>query len=132
MKIDLNRGVRKQIDSKTGIEVFMYKDKPGVYYDRAGNELDEKLAKSAGFDVQGLKKRREKMQKMQEAISAIEAEYGDAPMFYEKGGLKTIEAGVGTGRFKIADKDGIPMSEKEFSFKGAKDIIDSMAASSKE
>lgn len=132
MAIDLNRGVRKQIDQKSGIEVYMYKDSPGAYYDRSGNELDEKIAKRAGFDIESLKKRREKMEKMQEAIAKIEEEYGDAKRFYEKGGLKTLETGPGTGKFKITDRDGNPMSEKEFSFKGAKDIIDSMASSPKE
>lgn len=125
--IDLNRGVRKQYAKESNIEVYMYKDDPGVFLDRSGEPLSEAIAADAGFDIESLKKKREKMEKMRSAIEQIEKEYGDGFDDYERGGLKIVRAGENSDRFRIADKDGAPFSNKDFTYQGAKEIIDRMA-----
>ena len=74
MAIDLDRGVSKRTHPN-GMQVCMYKDDPGVFYDVLENELEEDFAAECGFDVETLRKEREKLRKMKEARLKIEKEY---------------------------------------------------------
>lgn len=70
--IDFDRGVKIRQDDKTGIQIYMYKDEPGVYYDRHGRRVPETLAKQAGFDVARFARLRQHKQKVKDFFDAIE------------------------------------------------------------
>lgn len=75
MDIDLNRGVTIKIDPNTGARVYMYKDTPGVFLNDHGSEVDDVLAKSCGFPLKELKKKRLKREALAKASAEIEAEF---------------------------------------------------------
>lgn len=91
MAIDLNRGVSKRVHQATGIQVVMYKDAPGVYYDTVGNPVSAELASQAGFQVSEEILQKQKNDKMAKAMKEIESEYegnSDGDIIYEEGDLK--------------------------------------------
>lgn len=75
------------------IEVHMYIDEPGTYYDSHGRQLPEQVAAAVGYDVKrnrklraALDKRREAMDMIADASVEIVREVVD-----EKNGFKLIE-----------------------------------------
>lgn len=97
--INYDLGVQKRIDEKTGIEVFMYKREPGVFYNIFGKVLPEEIAADAGFDVAALTKHKLAREKMVEAQAAIEAELGlgaaQRKVIKEEKGYSLIQLGSG-------------------------------------
>lgn len=133
-KIDVNRGVtmRKavQFDEKNkykftpaygGLEVYMYKDNPGVYYDAHGNEVSEKMAGLAGFPTSKLaqeRKRKERLEKFKEQVDQELAlmNEDDPVVLAEAGNYQVVQAPG--GRARIMTKDGefltpIPITKNE-------------------
>ena len=51
MPLDLDRGVYIRLHSASGMQVAMYADTPGQYFDMNEKPVPVALAKSAGFDV---------------------------------------------------------------------------------
>lgn len=109
-KIDLDRGVviRKH---PTGVEVFEYKDDPGVYLNTFGKVVHDDLAKEAGYDTGKQAKAKLRKERMAEALARIEAELadgdgeaGDRKVVNERDGFKVVD--IGLGRFIIEDPDG--------------------------
>ena len=91
MPINLNRGVSKRVHQATGIQVVMYKDSPGVYYDTVGNPVSAELASQAGFQVSEEILQKQKNDKMAKAMKEIESEYegnSDGDIIYQEGDLK--------------------------------------------
>lgn len=105
--IDYDRGVSIREDPKTGVQVFMYKDTPGVYLDVFGHEVSEELAKAASFDVENLSKARQRRERMAAAMAAIAADLPmdtDLKTVKERDGFKIVEYGM--GRHRVEDPDG--------------------------
>lgn len=85
---------------RTGVIVYMYKDKPGYYYDPHGNELPAQIAKEAGFDVEELGRERQIMEAKAKAAAEIEAE-----MRVALNSKTEIDAGNGFKLFKLGKSE---------------------------
>lgn len=107
-KIDYDRGVIIRTEPKTGVDVYMYRDSPGVWLNAYGTPVTEELAKMAGFDVERYSKERIKRERMATAMAAIEQEMASAAVkkavVMERGGFSVID--IGLGRFHVEDPDG--------------------------
>jgi hypothetical protein len=112
--IDLNRGVEIRKHRTSGMQIFMYRDTPGVYLNAFAKEVSENLAKEAGFPVQEYARKRTAKARMAKAMSAIEAELAvaeeDRPVLAERGGYKVV--GLGLGRAQITDEDGNALTDE--------------------
>lgn len=95
-----------------GPYVYMFKDKPGEYYDERGNVVSEGLAKMVGFPTNKLAAMRAKQDKMSaveaELRSQLDAELAamgdDKTVIAERGDWVLI--GLGSERAAIEDKNG--------------------------
>lgn len=72
--IDLNRGISKRTHAN-GVQVCMYKDSPGLYYDVNANELTDEFAAEAGFDIKHQAAEKDKLDKLSAARLKIEKEF---------------------------------------------------------
>lgn len=92
-EIDVNRGVSIWRYPKGGMDVFMYKNEPGIYLDAHGREVPEKLAKAAGAPVEKYRKRRMIKEEQARVTEALKEKYElDAPeVVKEVDGLQLIE-----------------------------------------
>lgn len=108
-KINVDRGVLICIHPASGMNVYMYKDDPGVYLNAFGSEISEQIAKEAGYDVARWGKEHIKKARMATAMKAIEKELvlaEDEPtqkVVEEKAGFKLIS--IGLGRHQVLDPD---------------------------
>ncbi len=50
-KIDYNRGCVKMSHPSSGMDVYMYKDDPGVYLDAFANVVSEAVAQACGYSI---------------------------------------------------------------------------------
>lgn len=107
-KIDYDRGVRIRTIPDLGMDVFMYKDTPGVYLNAYGTEVSLDLARLAGFDVDRLGKLRTRNERVALMARQIDAELAVAEqsreVVEELDGFKIID--IGAGRYLIEDPDG--------------------------
>ena len=106
MEIDLNRGVTIKTHS-SGVQIYMYKDNPGVYLTAHGTEAPQKLAREAGFDVEKLRRALVKKERMAQALEAVEQEFS-APesshkVIAEKDGFSVMS--IGFGKHNLIDPD---------------------------
>ena len=126
--IDLNRGVTIRRQPTTGVQVFMYKDTPGVFLNAHGTEVDPELAKSAGFNTEALLKDKLKRERMAVAMSTIEEEFSSGPAMRETvreaDGFKLIA--VGLGRHKVLDPDGEELHDKPLTLEEANLLLDQL------
>lgn len=110
LKVDYNRPLIKKAEAKTGIEVFMYLDTPGVYLNSYELPVSESLAEAAGFDTAKygkMRKRRELMALAKKGIEeqlALEEENDVKEVVQERGGFSIVH--IGLGRHVIEDPDG--------------------------
>lgn len=91
-----------------GMEIFMYKDNPGVYLTAYGSEVPLALAEKAGYDVQRLGKLRQRKLNVETAIALAhkqaEADEVDRNVIADFSGFKVIS--IGLGRHLVEDRDG--------------------------
>ena len=119
-KIDYDRGVVKRVHPK-GVEVYMYKDTPGVYLNAHGIEVAESMARTAGFPIDRYMLARRKKEMMTKAMETIEAELhsdagGERTVVKQRKGFNLVR--VGLGRHIIEDPDGnnltpMPLTKEE-------------------
>lgn len=133
-KIDVNRGVtiRKAVrfDEKNpkrfetiygGLEVYMYKDQPGVYYDAHGNKVNEKLAGIAGFPTSKLANERKRKERLDAFKDQVDKELAllsedDPVVLAERDDWKIVQAPGGRARIMTLDGDYVtplPITKKE-------------------
>lgn len=126
--IDVRRGVRRRKHPKTGIEVFMYADTPGIYLNAFGDELPESVAREAGFDTDALGKKRKRDERVKAAMAAIdhelEVEGAEETVVVERGGYKVVD--YGEGRCKVFDPDGLSLNPTVIPKSSAVNLLDSM------
>ncbi len=97
---------------KSGLEIFMVKNEPGVYLNAYGKEVPEALAKEAGFDTVKFGKEKRKRELMAKATEEIRAQLAkeddtapeDFAVLREKNGYKVVDMNL--GRAIIRDPDG--------------------------
>lgn len=129
LKVDYNRPLLKKV-TKDGIDVYMYLDLPGVYYNSFETVVDDKLAQEAGFDIPKygkLKKRREQLAIAMEAIDAEldMEEYNDKrEIILERGGFTLVS--IGMGRHVIEDPDGGKLVNRPLTLEEAKAALDKL------
>jgi hypothetical protein len=109
-KIDYDRGVIIRQIATTGMEVFMYRKEPGVYYTAHGNEVNPALARLAGFDVDRQVAMREHQRRALIASTQIAKELevdngiGKKVVLDEEAGFRLVD--LGKGRYWIEDEHG--------------------------
>lgn len=74
LEIDYKRGVTHR-RTPGGLQVFMYKKEPGEFYFADGSVASLDDAGSAGFDVAGLKRERDKMVAIEKATQQVEQQF---------------------------------------------------------
>lgn len=93
------------------VEVHMYVNKPGVFYDSKARVLPDAVAAQAGFDVKKEAKKRAKFQERERVMAEI-AEVvveQEREVIEERGGFKLVE--IGEGRFTVADMQDMDFME---------------------
>lgn len=76
--IDYDRGVVIRKAQDLGIEVFMYKDEPGVFLSALGRPVAATLAKRAGYDIDALARLRQHRELLAVAARSIADRVGVA------------------------------------------------------
>lgn len=112
MGMNLDRGVTTRFHP-SGMKVAVYDDTPGIYYTEAGEPLDPKFAREAGFDVDRDTLKRLKQERLAKFKAELEAELRTeeenlARIASNKGGYDVRH--VGGGQYVVLDKDGKRMS----------------------
>ena len=125
MEIDLNRGVTIKTHP-SGVQLYMYKDAPGVYLTAHGIEAPQKLAKEAGFDVDKLRKALVKKERMAQALEAVEQEFS-APesshkVVAEKDGFSVMA--IGFGKHNLIDPDDNKINPRPLTKQEAMALLD--------
>lgn len=128
IKIDYNRGVHKQ-KTRTGIEVYMFLDEPGVYYSSQMTQVTEDLAQEAGFPVDKWRKLRLKKERLIAFNKVLEEELelstvATKKTVKERGGWAIVTTGF--GRFFIEDPDGTVVSDRTLTKEEAEAVFDKL------
>ena len=111
---------------KTMMEVFMYRAKPGTYYNAHGNEVNEALARMAGFDVDRHLKLKLHAERARMASTLIAQELdvengiGKHTTVREEAGFKMVD--IGLGRYWVEDDHG-PLNKGTVLTRQQADII---------
>jgi hypothetical protein len=74
--IDLDRGVTHS-RHPSGMDIYMYKDDPGVYYTAKGAQVPPAVAAHAGFDVKRYEKARQRKIYLAQAAETINRQQGE-------------------------------------------------------
>lgn len=119
LAIDLDRGVWMRSHPSIGMDIYMYVDDPGVYYDAHGNGVPKELAEAAGFDVETLQKEHLRKTAMDNAMAEIDAKYGshEKKVVKESGGYQVWDLGL--GRYNVTDAKGnllnkVPITKEQY------------------
>ena len=122
-KIDLNRGCIKRKDKDSGIEVYMYKDDPGVYYTPTGEKVSTAMAKKAGYDTGQLAVDKARLDKLSEAQDRINAEFGvtDVGNAFEAGGFAARH--IGLDRYHVFDATNTQLTREPCTKDQAIDLV---------
>lgn len=130
--IDYDRGVHKRT-GPGGIEVYMYKDDPGVYLNAYGTPLPESIAEAAGFDVATNRKAKLKKERVAAALRAVDADLAslegepdaEEVVTKEQDGWKIID--IGLGRRLIKDPEGNQITPQSMPQEQAESLLAQLA-----
>jgi hypothetical protein len=128
--MDANRGYRCRIHPALGVEIYMYKDDPGVFLNAYGSEVDKGLASDCGYDVEKLLKMKQRKERISQAVEAVESELkiaeetGTKKVFKSRDGFSVIELPM--DRFMIEDPDGLPLTNMPLTKAIALSVFDQM------
>lgn len=124
--IDYDRGVHKRTDLVSGVNIYMYVDDPGVYYNEHGTQVDEQLARQAGFPVDEQVKKRELKKRLKAAHDAIMKELQVAAetkvVVKEKKGFSIVD--IGLERHQILSPEGDVLTEHPLPRAEAEKVLD--------
>lgn len=111
-RLDVNQGVHIRFIGDTGEAIYMFVDKPGVYYNEVGRVVREDLAAAAGFDTERLGYLRRRNEARSSAIAAVDAEFGlnQRTIVVERGEYRVVE--LRPGFFNVEFDDGTVMNAK--------------------
>lgn len=128
--VDYDRGVIIINHATTGMDIFMYVDEPGKYFNAHSAPVSEQLAKEAGYDVAKLGKERLKKDRKEQAFQMIEQELSSEndvkeEVVSEKNGFKVVATGA--GRHHVVDPDGNRLSRFPLSKEDATKLMNGMA-----
>lgn len=109
-KINYDRGVVIRLINSMNMEVFMYRDEPGVFYSAHGKEVPVALARAAGYDVDRLLVQRQHRERVKIASDKIASELqvgkelGKRIVVQEAEGYRIVSLGL--GRHEVEDDEG--------------------------
>lgn len=110
--IDYDRPTIIKTDNGSNMDVFMYKDDPGVYLNAFGKPVPESIAEKAGFDIARYSKQRIRKQRLAAASAAVNAELDLDEEDFRKpttvatfGNYLVVKLGD-SNRFCVRDVDG--------------------------
>ena len=134
--IDLDRGVELRFHEKSGMEVWMYVDEPGVYLDSSGKEVPEQLAALVGYPIEKHRKERLIRQKMADTERAMRQQLaqetqGEKKIVQSRGGYVIVAVGD-LGYHQVEDADGTVLSKKLMPLAEAKFLLDVLAGAEAE
>lgn len=125
--IDLDRGVWMRTHPGVGMDVYMYVDDPGVYYDAHGNQVSKAIAEAAGFDVEKLEVEHKRKTAVDNAMKEIDAKFGTTQpkVHAEQGGFTAWDMGM--GRFNVKDAQGNVLNKDPISKEQAEVLLKHLA-----
>lgn len=133
MEIDLNRGVTIKTHP-SGVQLYMYKDTPGVYLTAHGIEAPQKMAKEAGFEVERLRKALVKKERMAAALQAVEQEFSGSEAPHKevaaKDGFRVMS--IGFGKHDLIDPDDNKINPRPLTKQEAMALLDTFTSEKKE
>lgn len=109
-----NRGVLKR-KHPLGLEVLMFADTPGVFYNAHGTEVDPDLAQEAGFDTERLLKEKSRRDRIADATAQIDAEFSlsdEREVVGEVNGYRIVK--VGARGHQLVDEDDNVLTPGKF------------------
>lgn len=125
--INLDRGVHMASHPSLGMDIYMYVDDPGLYYDAHGHQVPKEWAEQAGFPVD----EQTKAQEIKVALKAAEKEVlekmGAVKQEYvaERGGFKVKDLGM--GKYHVVGPDGSVLTKAPVSKEHALMALDKLA-----
>lgn len=128
--VDYDRGVIIVTHQLSGMDVFMYVDDPGKYFNAHSGPVSEAIAREAGFDTEKLAKDRVKKSRKDQALAMIDAELSDdkdtkEETVEERNGYKIVTTGL--GRHHLVDPDGNRLTNVPLPLEGAQKLLAGMA-----
>jgi len=113
--IDEDRGVLIRHVPELGMEIYMYRDTPGVWLNAYGTPVAPDLARKAGFDVDRYLKLKQRRDMMSQAQAAIEKQLdleasqpGARTVILERDGFKIVQ--TASGRCVVEAPDGTALT----------------------
>lgn len=112
-KVDVNRGVlirftrTTQEEFPAGMAVYMYLERPGVFYNDHAKPVPPALAAAAGYDIEPLLKARRKQEALAKAKQEIESQFRGEVLretVLEEGEYRLVH--VGNGQHIVEFEDG--------------------------
>lgn len=109
-KIDYDRGVRIRTAANVGMDIYMYKDRPGEYLNVHGNPVPKEIAAQAGFETEKLEKRRLHRLARAAAVSRVDQEMeledtAQRGLVANFGNYRVVQLGD-SDRYGVDDADG--------------------------
>ncbi len=128
--IDYNRGVQIQTH-RTGVDVYMYIDTPGVYLNAYGTPVSEQLAKEAGYDVERYSRAKLAKDLVAKAKAEIEAQIAGTAGFVQKvivsaAGFEVVQVNDYGGHI-VRSPDGQVLTPFAMPLEGAKALLGGLA-----
>jgi len=125
--INLDRGVHMRSHPSMGMDVYMYVDDPGVYFDAHGNKLTSEIAEQAGFPVDDLDQKHRIKEALDAAQKQVMEQFGVAPKgpVAERDGFKVLDLGL--GRYNVLGPDGSVLTKQPISKEHAMLLLDNLA-----
>lgn len=133
IEINLDDGYTIRVHPAYGMEVFMKKSNPGVFYNGHGDEISPQLAKEAGFPTELLLAEKERRAKVSEAEAAINKLYegaGTEKVVAERNGYSLVD--IGFDRFQVRDPHGHPVNANPVNGEVGKKLFDQLVPSGKQ
>jgi len=116
-KVDVDRGVHIRFtrgggEFPEGMAVYMYLDKPGVFYNDHAKQVPPALAAAANYDIEPLLRARKKHEAMAKARQEVEAQFredsGIREVIREEDDYLLIH--IGSERYNVEFADGSPLT----------------------
>lgn len=104
--VDLDRGVWSRTHPSLNMDIYMYVDDPGVYFNAHGHPVSKELAEAAGFDTEELDKKHKIKVALEKAHKDVLSQFGEAEtkVYAERNGFKVMD--IGLGRFNVLGPEG--------------------------
>lgn len=123
----IDRGVVMRSHPTMNMDILMYIDDPGIYFDAHGNILTDSLAEAAGFDVSDLSRKHKIKQALRKAEQQVLEEFGavEKTVVAEREGFTVRD--IGLGRYQVHGPDGALLTNQPISKDHALVLLDNLA-----